>query len=101
MEISRSKTNKSNKENCKNTVEEETFVNSMATMAREVWKFHDRFGLGSGRHRNLEATETLIKRKNILDEELNEMEIEIGSNKQHETLLELADVLFVVMFLVQ
>ncbi|MBU88259.1 MAG: hypothetical protein FI685_05635 [SAR202 cluster bacterium] len=97
METSHSKKNKSDKENYKNIVEEEAFVNSMATMAREVWKFHDRFGLGSGRHRHLEATEILTKRKNILDEELNEMEIEITSNKQYETLLELADVLFVVM----
>jgi len=61
METSHSKKNKSDKENYKNIVEEETFVNSIATMAREVWKFHDRFGLGSGRHRNLEAR--LVRRE--------------------------------------
>ena len=78
METSHSKKNKSDKEIFKNIVEEETFVNSIATMAREVWKFHDRFGLGSGRHRHLEATETLTKRKNILEKNLKRYLADLG-----------------------
>lgn len=92
-------TSHSKKENNKfrNTSDKKKFIDAISSMGKEVWEFHNRFGLGSGKHKKLSAKEIINKRKNILDEEIEEMFEAINSKDDKETLLELADVLFVLM----
>ena len=95
METSHYKNKKNN--NFKNISQKENFVESISEMAEEVWDFHNRFGLGSGKHQKSSPIEIIEKRTNILDEEIDEMFEAIKNKDDKETLLELADILFVVM----
>lgn len=81
-----------------NTVSRAEFVDSVASMAGEVWDFHDRFGVGSGQFDGQTPTEIISNRKNILDEEIAELAQALSENEGDESVTgETADVLFVAM----
>ena len=81
-----------------NNLSKSEFVDAMKKMAEEVWEFHDRFKVGSGRFTNYSPTEIIQLRKKILDEEFFELNQAL-INKEDELSIvnEVSDILFVTM----
>ena len=75
----------------------EQFVNAVADMAAEVWDFHDRFGIDSGKNATRTCHEVIIERAPMLREEFEEMLEAANSKDESETCHEAADVLFVAI----
>ena len=50
-------------------------------MADEVWEFHNRFKVGSGRFADESPTEIIKMRKKILDEEFLELNQALDNNE--------------------
>ena len=80
-----------------NTVSEETFVQIVSEMAREVWNFHNRWGFGSGHFNDANSASIINRRKEILTEEVRELREAVNDNDDTAVCNEAADVLFVAI----
>ncbi len=80
-----------------NTIGEDEFVAAVSAMAREVWDFHNRWGFGSGHFVNCAIPEIVVRRREILAEEIRELEEGVDNDDAMEVCNEAADVLFVAL----
>ena len=76
-------TSHSKKENNKfrNTSDKKKFIDAISSMGKEVWEFHNRFKVGSGRFADESPTEIIKMRKKILDEEFLELNQALDNNE--------------------
>ena len=95
MEISHCKMNKKYQPN---NISKKEFTNAIKKMADEVWEFHNRFKVGSGRFKNESPNEIIKMRKTILDEEFLELNQALDNNEDEVSIAdEVSDILFVAM----
>ncbi len=80
-----------------NTVSEAEFVETVSAMAREVWDFHNRWGFGSGHFEGADAASIIARRREILAEEIRELDVAVSEHDDTEVVNEAADVLFVAI----
>ena len=72
-------------------------MEAVAGMAREVWDFHNRWGFGSGHFEGTEPASIIARRREILSEEIRELNEAVEEDDEVGTFNEAADVLFVAM----
>ncbi len=80
-----------------NTVPKDVFVQAVSRMAEEVWDFHNRWGFGSGGFAAQTPADIIRRRREILAEEIRELDEAATQNEADQVLNEAADVLFVAM----
>ena len=81
-----------------NNISKKEFINAIKKMADEVWEFHNRFKVGSGRFADESPTEIIKMRKKILDEEFLELNQALDNNEDELSIAdEVSDILFVAM----
>ncbi len=80
-----------------NAVGKERFVSVVAAMAEQVWDFHNRWGFGSGGFREMSPAQIIDERREILAEEIRELDEAVASNDDGAVGDEAGDVLFVAL----
>ena len=80
-----------------NTVGKEEFVSTVADVAEQVWDFHNRWGFGSGSFDGAEPSDVISERREILAEEIRELDEAVASRNNEEVCDEAGDVLFVAL----
>ena len=69
----------------------------VAAMAEQVWDFHNRWGFGSGGFREISPAQIIDERREILAEEIRELDEAVASNDDRAIGDEAGDVLFVAL----
>ena len=80
-----------------NRIGKEEFVSTVADMAEQVWDFHNRWGFGSGSFDGVNPSDVIIERREILAEEIRELDEAVSSGDDEEVCDEAGDVLFVAL----
>ncbi len=80
-----------------NTIDRERFVSVVAAMAEQVWDFHNRWGFGSGGFNSASSAQIINERREILAEEIRELDDAVASQNDCAIGDEAGDVLFVAL----